>query len=39
MAQITVVYWGGWAGLVRYLLTVPGITADSRTLGRLERYG
>ena len=39
LAQITVVYWGGWAGLVRYLLTMPGITADSRTRGRLDRYG
>ncbi len=39
LAQITVVYWGGWAGLVRYLLTVPGISADSRTRGRLDRYG
>lgn len=39
LAQITVVYWAGWAGLVRYLLTLPGISADSRTRGRLDRYG
>jgi hypothetical protein len=38
LARITVVYWDGWAGLVRYLLAIP-IDSDSRTHGRLERYG
>ena len=39
LARITVVYWDGWAGLVRYLLAIPTIDSDSRTHGRLERYG
>jgi hypothetical protein len=37
--QITVAYWENWAGLVRYLLSIPTITSDSRTRGRLDRYG
>jgi len=39
LAQLTAVYWEGWAGLVHYLLAVPTIDSDSRTRGRLERYG
>ncbi len=39
LVQLTAVYWEGWAGLVRYLLAVPAIDSDSRTRGRLERYG
>jgi len=39
LSQITVVYWEGWAGLVRYLLAIPTIDSDSRTRGRLDRYG
>jgi hypothetical protein len=39
VVQLTCVWWEGWAVLTRFLLTVPGVTADSRTLGRLERYG
>jgi len=39
LAQVTVVFWDGWPGLVRYLLSIPTITSDSRTRGRLDRYG
>jgi len=39
LAEITVGYWEGWAGLVQYLLAVPTIDSDSRTRGRLDRYG
>ncbi len=38
IAQVTVVFWEGWPGLVRYLLSIPTITSDSRTRGRLDRY-
>ena len=39
LAQITVVYWEGWASLVRYLLAIPSIGSEGRTRGRLDRYG
>ena len=39
LAQITVVYWEGWAILVRYLLSIPTIGSEGRTRGRLDRYG
>lgn len=39
ITQVTVVFWDGWPGLVRYLLSIPTITSDSRTRGRLDRYG
>ena len=39
LAQITVVYWEGWANLVRYLLSIPTIGSEGRTRGRLDRYG
>ena len=39
LAQITVVFWDRWPGLVRYLLSIPTISSDSRTRGRLDRYG
>ncbi len=39
LAQITVVYWEGWADLVRYLLSIPTIGSEGRTRGRLDRYG
>ena len=39
LSQITVVFWEGWPKLVRYLLSIPAITAEGRTLGRLDRYG
>ena len=39
LAQITVVYWEGWANLVRYLVSIPTISSEGRTLGRLDRYG
>ncbi len=37
--QLTVLWWQGWPLLVRYLMTVPEVAVDSRTRGRLERYG
>ncbi len=39
LAQITAVYWDGWANLVRYLLLIPSIGSEGRTRGRLDRYG
>lgn len=39
LAQITVVCWEGWPRLARYLLSIPSITSESRTRGRLDRYG
>lgn len=39
LAQITAVYWDGWANLVRYLLSIPSIGSEGRTRGRLDRYG
>ena len=39
LSQVTVVFWEGWPKLVRYLLCIPAITAEGRTLGRLDRYG
>ena len=37
--QLTIAYWEHWPGLVRALLTMPTVTTDSRTRGRLDRYG
>jgi hypothetical protein len=37
--ELTIAWWQSWPVLVRYLLSVPGVTADSRTRGRLERFG
>ena len=39
LAQITAVYWDGWANLVRYLLSIHSIGSEGRTRGRLDRYG
>lgn len=39
LAQITVVCWEGWPRLARYLLSIPSINSESRTRGRLDRYG
>ena len=39
LSQITVVFWEGWPKLARYLLSIPGIDSESRTRGRLDRYG
>lgn len=37
--QLTIAWWDGWPALVRALLTVPTVSTDSRTRGRLDRYG
>jgi hypothetical protein len=39
MIQLTAVLWGNWPALVRVMLTLPGVQSDSRTRGRLDRYG
>ena len=39
MIQLTTVVWDSWPALVRVLLTLPDVQSDSRTRGRLDRYG
>ena len=39
LVQLTVVAWARWPVLVRYLLSRPDVASDSRTRGRLDRYG
>jgi hypothetical protein len=39
MIQLTAVLWGDWPALVRVVLQLPGVQSDSRTRGRLDRYG
>ena len=39
MVQLTTVLWAGWPALVRVMLTLPDVQSDSRTRGRLDRYG
>lgn len=39
LTQITTVWWDSWPTLVRFVLSIPGMGSDSRTRGRLERYG
>ena len=39
MIQLTAALWADWPALVRVCLTVPGVQSDSRTRGRLDRYG
>jgi hypothetical protein len=39
MVQLTAVLWANWPALVRVMLTLPGVQSDSRTRGRLDRYG
>jgi len=36
---VTALWWQDWPLLVRFLMTVPYVAVDSRTRGRLERYG
>ncbi len=37
--QLTIAWWDGWPALVRALLTVPSVSTDNRSRGRLDRYG
>jgi hypothetical protein len=37
--QLTAAAWADWPTLVRTLLALPGVHTDSRTRGRLDRYG
>ncbi|MGZ4676352.1 MAG: hypothetical protein ACXV8Y_07460 [Acidimicrobiia bacterium] len=37
--QVAVAGWEQWPRLVRILLETPGVESDSRTRGRLDRYG
>jgi hypothetical protein len=39
MIQLTAVLWASWPALVRVMLTLPDVQSDSRTRGRLDRYG
>jgi len=39
MIQLTVGLWSDWPALVRVVLSLPGVESDSRTRGRLDRYG
>jgi hypothetical protein len=39
MIQLTAVMWADWPALVRVVLGLPGVQSDSRTRGRLDRYG
>jgi hypothetical protein len=39
LVQLTVALWADWPALVRVLLALPGVQSDSRTRGRLDRYG
>jgi hypothetical protein len=39
MIQLTAALWASWPALVRVVLSIPGVEADSRTRGRLDRYG
>jgi len=39
MIQLTAALWASWPALVRVMLTVPHVQSDSRTRGRLDRYG
>jgi hypothetical protein len=39
MIQLTAVLWASWPALVRVMLTLPEVQSDSRTRGRLDRYG
>lgn len=39
LTQITTVWWDNWATLVRFVLSIPDMGSDSRTRGRLDRYG
>ena len=39
MIQLTAALWADWPALVRVMLAVPGVQSDSRTRGRLDRYG
>ena len=39
MIQLTAALWANWPALVRVVLTLPGVESDSRTRGRLDRYG
>jgi hypothetical protein len=39
MIQLTAALWSDWPALVRVVLALPGVQSDSRTRGRLDRYG
>jgi len=39
MIQLTAALWANWPALVRVVLNIPGVESDSRTRGRLDRYG
>jgi hypothetical protein len=39
MIQLTAALWANWPALVRVVLSIPGVESDSRTRGRLDRYG
>jgi hypothetical protein len=39
MIQLTAALWANWPTLVRVMLSLPGVQSDSRTRGRLDRYG
>lgn len=39
LIQLTTVVWANWPALVRVMLTLPGVQSDSRSRGRLDRYG
>jgi hypothetical protein len=39
MIQLTAAVWADWPALVRVVLGLPGVRSDSRTRGRLDRYG
>ena len=39
MIQLTAALWASWPALVRVVLNLPGVESDSRTRGRLDRYG
>jgi hypothetical protein len=39
MIQLTAVLWANWPALVRVVLVLPGVESDTRTRGRLDRYG
>jgi hypothetical protein len=39
MIQLTAALWASWPALVRVVLSIPGVESDSRTRGRLDRYG
>jgi len=39
MIQLTAALWANWPALVRVVLGIPGVESDSRTRGRLDRYG